>query len=181
MSRRPRRSASPPCISTLEARTARPTWEREVYAAPRREPSARLARRRSSTSAPAGAPGPSWNAGPTCLALDDDLKPDLASLTLSTQNFLTGPSINAPEAIIGTGAIMRDRGIVPGARALRLRDAQLCPRPPAQGPAARPPAVANLFFGNVAGMQATLPEVGLAVDDFPRARSGRAPGSATPS
>ena len=31
-----------------------------------------------------------------CLALDGDLKPDLASLTLSSLNFLTGPSVNPP-------------------------------------------------------------------------------------
>ena len=61
---------------------------------------------------------------------------------------------------------MRDRGIVPELEifdlgmvnfAHVLRKEGLLPGP----------VVANLFFGNVAGMQATLPEVGLAVERLP--------------
>lgn len=101
-----------------------------------------------------------------CLALDDDLKPDLASLTLSSLNFLSGPSINAPETIQGLARIMLDRGIVPELEIFDfgmvnyigvLQRKGLLPGP----------VVANLFFGNVAGMQATLGEVGLAVDRLP--------------
>ncbi|MCW2761061.1 MAG: hypothetical protein JWR85_1262 [Marmoricola sp.] len=100
------------------------------------------------------------------LSLDEDLKPDMASLTLSSQNFLTGASVNSPEVIRGLATIMRDRGIVPELElfdfgmvnfAHVLRKEGLVP----------PGAVANLFFGNVAGMQATLGEVGLAVDRLP--------------
>ena len=97
-----------------------------------------------------------------CLALDGDLKPDLASLTLSSLNFLNGPSVNAPEVIIG-------------AWRRSCSTAASCPswRSSTSGCSTSPtcshkegllpgPVVANLFFGNVAGMQATLPEVGLA-------------------
>ena len=100
------------------------------------------------------------------LALDDDLKPDMASLTLSSLNFLNGASVNAPEVVRGLATIMRDRGIVPELElfdfgmvnfAHVLRKEGLVP----------PAAVANLFFGNVAGMQATLAEVGLAVERLP--------------
>ena len=142
-----------------------PTWEREVYArivGGVRElvPEVLI---NVSTS------GRTWSElerRADVLALDDDLKPDLASLTLSSQNFLTGPSVNAPEVIRGLATIMRDRGIVPELElfdfgmvnfAHVLRKEGLVP----------PTAVANLFFGNVAGMQATLAEVGLAVERLP--------------
>lgn len=100
------------------------------------------------------------------LALDDDLKPDMASLTLSSMNFMNGPSLNAPETIRSLARIMRDRGIVPEleifdlgminfAHVLRKEDLLV-------GPIA-----ANLFFGNVAGLQASASEFGLAVDRLP--------------
>lgn len=100
------------------------------------------------------------------LALDGDLKPDLASLTLSSLNFMSGASVNAPEIVRGLAGIMRDRGIVPELEifdlgmvnvAHVLRKEGLLPGP----------VVANLFFGNVAGMQAGLQEVGLAVERLP--------------
>ena len=47
------------------------------------------------------------------LALDGDLKPEMASLTLSSLNFLTSASINAPETVRELARIMRDRDIVP--------------------------------------------------------------------
>ena len=100
------------------------------------------------------------------LALDDDLKPDMASLTLSSLNFINGPSLNSPDTIRALATIMRDRGIVPEleifdlgllnfSRVLRKEGLLL-------GPVA-----ANLFFGNIAGMQATPSEFGLAVDRVP--------------
>lgn len=100
------------------------------------------------------------------LALDGDLKPDLASLTLSSLNFIGQASVNSPETIRGLARIMLERGIVPELEifdlgmvnvAHVLRKEGLLPGP----------VVANLFFGNVAGMQALLPEVGLAVERLP--------------
>lgn len=102
-----------------------------------------------------------------CLALDGDLKPDLASLTLSSLNFLTGPSVNPPDVIVGLATIMRDRGIVPELEIFdlgMLNYAQVLSR---KG-LLPDPAVANLFFGNIAGMQPTLAEVGLATERLPR-------------
>jgi 3-keto-5-aminohexanoate cleavage enzyme len=142
-----------------------PTWEREVYArivGGVRELVPDLVINVSTS-------GRTWSElerRADVLALDDDLKPDMASLTLSSLNFLNGASVNAPEVIRGLAAIMRERGIVPELElfdfgmvnfAHVLRKEGLVP----------PGAVANLFFGNVAGMQATLPEVGLAVERLP--------------
>ena len=142
-----------------------PTWHREIYAR-----IVGLVRERApevlinvSTS------GRTWSElerRADCLALDGDLKPDLASLTLSSLNFLSGASVNAPETIQGLARIMLERGIVPELELFDfgmvnylgvLRRKGLLPGP----------IVANLFFGNIAGMQATLGEVGLAVDRLP--------------
>lgn len=47
------------------------------------------------------------------LSLDGDAKPDMASLTLGSNNFARQASVNAPETIRGLAERMRDRGIRP--------------------------------------------------------------------
>jgi uncharacterized protein (DUF849 family) len=139
-----------------------PTWEREVYArlvgaVRERVPEVVI---NVSTS------GRTWSElekRADCLALDDDLKPDLASLTLSSLNFLTGASVNAPDTIIGLATIMRDRGIVPELEIFDFGMLNYVHVLDRKG-LLPGPVVANLFFGNVAGMQPTLGEVGLAVE-----------------
>ena len=142
-----------------------PTWEREVY-------------RRIVGAVREAAPdvvinvstsGRTWSEverRAECLALEGDLKPDLASLTLSSLNFLTQASVNSPDTIHALAQIMLDRGIVPELELFDfgmvnyvhvLRRKGLLPGP----------VVANVFFGNVAGMQATLGEMGLALDRLP--------------
>ena len=142
-----------------------PTWEREVYqrivgAVREAAPDVLI---NVSTS------GRTWSEverRADCLALDGDLKPDLASLTLSSLNFLTQASINSPDTIHALAQIMLDRGIVPELELFDfgmvnyvhvLQRKGLLPGP----------VVTNMFFGNVAGMQATLAEMGLALDRLP--------------
>lgn len=151
----------------LHARDAdgAPTWDREVYArivgAVRdRAPEVLI---NVSTS------GRTWSElekRADCLALDGDLKPDLASLTLSSLNFLGSASVNAPETVRGLATIMRDRGIVPELEIFDLGMVNMAQVLRKEGlvPAT---AVANLFFGNIAGMQANAAEVGLAVERLP--------------
>ncbi|MDR7253415.1 uncharacterized protein (DUF849 family) [Nocardioides sp. BE266] len=142
-----------------------PTWEREVYArivGAVREKAPEVVINVSTS-------GRTWSEverRADCLALDDDLKPDLASLTLSSLNFLTQASVNSPDTIHALAQVMLDRGIVPELELFDfgmvnyvgvLQRKGLLPGP----------VVANLFFGNVAGMQATLGEIGLAVDRLP--------------
>ena len=155
-----------------------PTWEREVYArivgaVREKAPDVVI---NVSTS------GRTWSEverRADCLALDGDLKPDLASLTLSSLNFLTQASVNSPDTIHALAqdhARARDR---PRARALRLRDGQLRPRPAAQGPAARPgrgqPVLRQRrrHAGHARARSASRSTA------CPPARSGRAPASAT--
>lgn len=47
------------------------------------------------------------------LALDGDAKPDMASLTLGSNNFAAQTSVNAPATIRGLAEHMRERGIMP--------------------------------------------------------------------
>lgn len=47
------------------------------------------------------------------LDLDGDAKPDMASLTLGSNNFATQASVNAPATIRGLAERMRERGITP--------------------------------------------------------------------
>ena len=89
-----------------------PTWEREVYArivGAVRDKAPEVVINVSTS-------GRTWSEverRADCLALDDDLKPDLASLTLSSLNFLTQASVNSPDTIHALARIMLERGIVP--------------------------------------------------------------------
>ena len=47
------------------------------------------------------------------LLLEGELKPDMASLTLSSLNFNKVASMNSPEMIQSLAGIMKDKGIVP--------------------------------------------------------------------
>lgn len=47
------------------------------------------------------------------LSLEGDAKPDMASLTLGSNNFVRQASVNAPDIIRGLAERMRERGIMP--------------------------------------------------------------------
>jgi 3-keto-5-aminohexanoate cleavage enzyme len=47
------------------------------------------------------------------LTLTGRIKPEMASLTLGSMNFPTGPSLNAPTTIEGLARMMKERGITP--------------------------------------------------------------------
>ena len=142
-----------------------PTWEREVYqriVGAVREAAPEVVINVSTS-------GRTWSEverRADCLALDGDLKPDLASLTLSSLNFLTQASINSPDTIHALATIMRDRGIVPELEVFDLGMVNYVHVLQRKG-LLPGPVVANMFFGNVAGMQATLAEMGLAIDRLP--------------
>jgi uncharacterized protein (DUF849 family) len=151
----------------LHARDAagEPTWEREVYA--RIVGAVRSAA--PDVVVNVSTSGRTWSElerRADVLALDDDLKPDLASLTLSSLNFVTQASVNAPETVRGLARIMLERGIVPELEIFDLGMVNMAHVLRKEG-LLPGPVVANLFFGNVAGMQALLPEVGLAVERLP--------------
>jgi uncharacterized protein (DUF849 family) len=100
------------------------------------------------------------------LALDADLAPDIASLTPSSLNFLTTASVNAPDVVRGLAGIMRDRGIVPEFEIFDLGMISVMNRLITEGIAGEPVLV-NLFFGNLAGLQPTPLELGVALERLP--------------
>jgi len=142
-----------------------PTWRRDVYerlvgAVRERTPDVLI---NVSTS------GRTWSElerRADVLALDGDLAPDIASLTPSSLNFLTSASVNEPSVVRGLAQIMRDRGIVPEFEIFDLGMINVMSRLIAEDLVAEPVLV-NLFFGNIAGLQPTALEVGLAVERLP--------------
>jgi uncharacterized protein (DUF849 family) len=133
-----------------------PTWKRDIYA----DIISRIRDVAPEVIINVSTSGRAWSdleRRADVLRLTGDVKPDIASLTLSSMNFIDGPSVNAPDTIRALAAMMRERGIKPElevfdlgmlnfARVLR-KEGLLSGVVPA-----------NLFFGNIAGMQPTLME-----------------------
>jgi 3-keto-5-aminohexanoate cleavage enzyme len=101
------------------------------------------------------------------LDLDGDLKPDMASLTLSSMNFSKEASVNSPETVQTLAGLMRDRGITPELEvfdtgmlnyAHYLIGKKLL----------RPPYVVNLLLGGVASAQATPLDLGSMLARLPQ-------------
>lgn len=101
-----------------------------------------------------------------CLALDGDLKPDLASLTLSSLNFLSGASVNQPIMVEELARIMQERNIVPELEIFDLGMVNMIGVLRKKS-LLKAPLVANVFFGNIAGAQATASEFGVTIDRLP--------------
>ena len=144
-----------------------PTWQRDVYA----DIITRIRERHPDLVINVSTSGRNFaelEKRADVLALDGDLKPDVASLTMSSLNFLDGPSVNDPKTIRALATIMRDREIVPELEIFDLgminfahvlqREGILVGEFPT-----------NIFLGNIAGIQATPAELGLAVDRLPAA------------
>ncbi len=96
-----------------------------------------------------------------------ELKPDMCSLTLSSLNFLRQASINEPEMIIKLVQKMNDYGVVPELECFDLGminyGKYLIRKGYIEGP-----FYWNLIFGNIAGFQASLPQIGTALNEIPQ-------------
>lgn len=142
-----------------------PAWERNIYA----EIIGRVREAAPHVVINVSTSGRNWNElekRADVLALDGDLKPDIASLTLSSLNFMSGASVNSPESIRSLARIMRERGIIPELEIFDLGMLNFAKVLQKEGLLVGPVA-ANLFFGNIAGMQATPAEIGVAIDRMP--------------
>jgi uncharacterized protein (DUF849 family) len=100
------------------------------------------------------------------LELEGDLRPDMASLTLSSLNFARQPSVNAPETIRELAQRMLDRGIVPELEVFDLGMANMI-RYLYEREWLRAPLYANVLFGNVASAQADLLEIAAVINRLP--------------
>jgi 3-keto-5-aminohexanoate cleavage enzyme len=100
------------------------------------------------------------------LRLEGDLKPDMASLTLSSLNFNNQASINEPVLIVRLGEEMLRRGIKPELEAF---DAGMInyAKYLIKKNILTPPYYFNLICGNIACAQADLLHVGIMIRDLP--------------
>jgi len=101
------------------------------------------------------------------LELTGDLRPDMASLTLSSLNFRQGASVNSPDVIQRLAARMLEAGIKPE---LEIFDAGMLNYARyllAQG-LLEGPCYFNILLGNIASTQATPLALGALLADLPQ-------------
>ncbi|TAK49693.1 MAG: 3-keto-5-aminohexanoate cleavage protein [Xanthobacteraceae bacterium] len=101
------------------------------------------------------------------LTLPDDLRPDMASLTLSSLNFASGASLNAPDIVTGLAARMKEHGVRPELEVFDLGMANYLGFLAARG-LIEPPFYANILLGNVASAQASFLEIGALTAALPK-------------
>ena len=100
------------------------------------------------------------------LDLDGDLKPDMASLTLSSLNFNKTASMNSPEMIQKLAKKMLEKGIKPELEVFDIGMINYGKYLIKKG-ILQPPYYFNLLLGNIACAQADLINVGLMLRDLP--------------
>lgn len=100
------------------------------------------------------------------LLLDDKLKPDMGSLTLSSLNFNATASINSPEMVKDLARVMKEKGIVPE---LEVFDAGMInyAKYLERKDLIQAPYYFNLLFGNIACAQADILHTGVMINDLP--------------
>ncbi len=101
-----------------------------------------------------------------CLALMGDLKPDLASLTTSSLNFISCASVNTPDTVRQLAKIMMERGITPELELFDLGMVNAVSVLKKEGLLPKV-VVANLFFGNIYGAQTTPIEIAAMISGLP--------------
>lgn len=96
-----------------------------------------------------------------------ELKPDMCSLTLSSLNFINQASMNAPDMIKDLAIKMKAYGVVPELECFDLGminyGKYLIDKGIVEGP-----NYWNLIFGNIAGMQANMDQINLALNQIPK-------------
>ena len=100
------------------------------------------------------------------LTLTGDAQPDMASLTLSSLNFVSEASVNAPETVSTLAARMKEAGIKPELEVFDLGMANVAGHLHRRG-VIEPPFYANLFFGNLSSAQARFLDIGAMVAALP--------------
>jgi len=101
-----------------------------------------------------------------CLEIDAPLRPDFASLTLSSLNFNKVASINEPDMIKRLAGKMNENGIRPELEAFDLGMINYAKYLISKG-LIRPPYYFNLLLGNIACAQADMKHLGLMVSELP--------------
>lgn len=100
------------------------------------------------------------------LELQDGLKPDFGSLTLSSLNFNKQASVNSPDMIQALARKMQENGIRPELEAFDLGMINYAKYLITKG-LLQPPYYFNLILGNIACAQADMMSLGLMVRELP--------------
>ena len=95
-----------------------------------------------------------------------ELMPDMCSLTLSSLNFLQHASVNEPDMITRLAEKMKRYGVVPELECFDLGMINYG-RYLIRKKIIDKPFYWNLIFGNIAGMQAIISEIGIALQAIP--------------
>ena len=101
-----------------------------------------------------------------CLTLEGGLKPDMASLTLSSLNFNHEASINPPDMIRMLAQRMKDTGIKPELEAFDSGMINYAKYLHSKG-ILDPPFYFNLILGNIACAQPNPLHLGVMINDLP--------------
>jgi uncharacterized protein (DUF849 family) len=94
------------------------------------------------------------------------LRPDMCSLTLSSFNFINQVSLNSPDMVVKLAEVMNEHGVVPELECFDMGminyGMYLIRKGLILGP-----FYWNLLFGNIAGFQANLLQMGTAINSIP--------------
>lgn len=101
------------------------------------------------------------------LELTGSARPDMASLTMTSLDFPTGPSINAPDMVLALAEKMVDRGIKPELECFDFGMVNAAKILIARGIIGSPPYF-NLLLGSRYSAPATARHLSTMVDDLPR-------------
>lgn len=109
---------------------------------------------------------PSYHNRSRVLELDGNMKPDMASLTLSSMNFMKGASINEPDIIRRLAAKMLKNGIKPELEIFDLGMTNMANVLVKEG-LIQGPVYANVLLGNIASAQTSLLHVSSMLASLP--------------
>ncbi len=101
------------------------------------------------------------------LELRGDLKPDMASLTMGSMNFINQESINSPNMIMRLADKMMSNGIKPELEIFDLGMLNYCKYMIAKG-LLEGPHFLNIFMGSICSLQPNHSHLGAVISDLPR-------------
>lgn len=152
-------------LHARDPKTGRPAYQKEIYA----EMIERIRTVRADLVICVSTSGRDFGAfeqRSQCLDLIGDLRPDFASLTLSSLNFPGQASVNSPAMIQSLARKMQDRGIKPELEVFDLGMINYAKYLIRKG-LIDPPYYFNLILGNIACAQATMLNLGLMIQELP--------------
>jgi 3-keto-5-aminohexanoate cleavage enzyme len=100
-------------------------------------------------------------------SLDTDPRPDMASLSVGSFNFLNDASVNSPETIKIIAKAMEERGIRPEVEVFDIGMARVMARMLDEG-ILKPPLYANIILGNAGTADATLLDTAAILHHLPK-------------